>query len=571
MDRNQIAAILSEMAELLQLKGENPFKVRAYENAARAMETLPDDLGTLVARGQLTTIPGIGKNLADHIAELLQTGTLTEYEALKKSIPTGVIEMLGIPGLGPKRVRYLWEERKIRSIGELEMTATRHLLANFPGFGQKMEEKILAGIESIKRFAGKRLYAEAAIEAAAIHEEVRRWPEVIRTEIGGSIRRCKEIIADIDLLVSTKNPKRVMERFVALSRAERVLQHGETKSEVVLTSGIQCDLRAVEDLQYPFALHYFTGSKEHNVAMRTRSKKSGIKMNEYGLFRGASKKTIACRDEAAVFGALGLAFIEPELRENMGEIEAAGEGRLPKLIERRDLKGVMHAHTTHTDGTASIAEMAEATKRRDYSYLLVTDHSQAVTVAQGLKPRAVPFQHQEIDALNEKRKGFRVLKGIEVDILADGSLDFDDELLATFDIVIAAIHSRFGMPEKEMTARIIRAISNPNVDILAHPTGRLLLAREPYAVDLGAVIDAAAAHGAAIEINAHPQRLDLDWRWCKVAKERGVKLAICPDAHSPEGLDDIVYGINVARKGWLEKANVLNCLSADQLVAHFRR
>lgn len=570
MDRNQVAAVLAEIAKLLELTGENPFKVRAYESAARALETLTEDLGALVRDGRLTEIKGIGKNLADHIAELVRTGTLKEYERLKASIPPGVVQMLSISGLGPKRVRYLWEERKIRSIGELEMAAARHLLAGFPGFGEKMEEKILAGIESIKRFAGKRLYAEAVLEAFAVHDEVRRWPEVIRSEVCGSVRRRKEVIADIDVLVATRDPARVMERFVALPEAARVLQHGETKSEILLQSGIQCDLRAVEDAQYPFALHYFTGSKEHNVAMRQRARKRGIKMNEYGLFKGTSKRTIPCRDEAAVFAALGLPFIEPELRENMGEIEAAEQGRLPGLIERGDLKGVLHVHTSHTDGTASIAEMAQAAKGRGYAYLLVTDHSQAVTVAHGLKPSAVPFQHEEIDELNATLKGFRVLKGIEVDILADGALDFDDELLAAFEVVIAAVHSRFGMGEAEMTARIIRAVANPHVDILAHPTGRLLLAREPYAVDLKAVIDAAAEHGTAIEINAHPQRLDLDWRWCKAAKERGVKFAIGPDAHSPEGLDDVLYGINVARKGWLERKDVLNCLTADKLVAHFR-
>jgi DNA polymerase (family 10) len=349
-----------------------------------------------------------------------------------------------------------------------------------------------------------------------------------------------------------------------------VVQQGETKSEVVLASGIQCDLRAVGDAQYPFALHYFTGSKEHNVAMRALAKAKGLKLNEYGLFKGDAKKSIACRDEAALFKALGLDFIPPELREDAGEIEAASKHALPKLVELSDLKGIVHAHSTYTDGTASIARMAEAARDLGFSYLAMADHSRAVRVAGGMTPDVVAKQHREIDALNRKMKGFRVLKGIECDILADGSLDFDDALLATFDVVIAAVHSSFGLPEKEQTARIAKALANPHVDILAHPTGRLLLARDGYAVDLARVIDAAAKHGKAIEINCHPQRLDLDWRFCRRAKERGVPLCIGPDAHSTEELAHVAYGVGIARKGWLEKKDVLNCLSADAFLKRLR-
>lgn len=570
MDKHQVAQVLSEIAKLLELKGENPFKVRAYENAARIVEGLTEDIQTLIEKGGLTQIKGIGKNLADHIAEIVRTGRLKEYERLRKSVPEGVIDMLAIPGLGPKRVRFLWEEEKVKSVAELESRCKGHKIAGLPGFGAKTEEKILAGIASLKRFAGQHLYSEARDFADEILRQVRRWPEVIRCEVAGSVRRRKELVKDIDILAATARPEKVMGRFVSLDQVGDVVQHGKTKSEVILKSGIQCDLRAITDEQYPFALHYFTGSKDHNVAVRTIAKKAGIKMNEYGMFKGSSKKSIPCKCEKDVFGALGLAYIEPELRENMGEIEAAAKSKLPRLIEESDVKGVAHAHSTYTDGRNTIAEMAGATRKLGYQYIVIADHSQAVTVAGGMKPADVVRQHREIDRLNEKLRGFRILKGIEVDILADGKLDYADDLLAAFDVVIAAIHSRFGMGEKEMTDRIIKGISNLQVDAFSHPSGRLLLVREPYKVDLKKVIDAAAKYRVAMEINAHPQRLDLDWRWCKHAKERGVKFLICPDAHSADGLKDVVYGVGIARKGWLEKGDILNCLTADQLVKYFK-
>lgn len=570
MDKRQVADVLREMAMLLELMGENPFKVRAYENAARTVEGLSQDISYLIAEGRLTEIKGIGKNLADHIAEIVQTGKLKEHEKLRASIPQGVIEMLAIPGLGPKRVRFIWEEMKTKTVGELELLCKRHRLSIQPGFGEKMEEKILTGIESVKSFAGQSLFSDAYAAASAVLSEIRKWPEVIRSEVAGSIRRRKELIRDIDILVSTDHPDRVMERFVALPLVKDIVQEGHTKSEVRLASGIQCDLRAVSDEEYPFALYYFTGSKEHNVAVRTLAKKAGIKMNEYGMFREGSRKTLACRDEAQIFKTLGLASIEPELREDLGEIEAAAKGRLPRLLVAKDILGAMHCHTSYSDGSDPVEKMAMAAKSRGYSYIVIADHSKSSTIARGLKPPDVRRQMEEIDCINGKIRGIRIVRGIEVDILPDGSLDFDDGLLSSLDIVIAAVHSMFGMAKEEMTKRIIRAISNPHVDILAHPTGRLLLAREPYAVDLKAVIDAAAEFGKAIEINAHPQRLDLDWRWLRYAKEKGVKFAICPDAHSPASLDDTAFGVGIARKGWVEKGDVLNCLTADELIRHFK-
>lgn len=566
MDRNQVAQILAETAALLELTGANAFKVRAYENAARAVEGLADDVAERARAGTLTEIKGIGKNIAAHIAELVAHGRFEEYEELRKAVPAGVLEMLAIPGLGPKKVHHLWRGMELTTIAQLEKACRSGRVADEEGFGKRSAEKILEGIETIKRFAGRFLYAEAAAIAEEVHAAIAAWPEVIRSEVAGSVRRRKELVKDIDILVATDDAKAVMEHFVALPQVLRVVEHGRTKSEVLLAGGIQCDLRTTADAEYPFALHHFTGSKEHNIALRSLAKKRKIKVSEYGLFKGTSKKTIPCADEAALFGVFDLDYIEPELREDMGELEAAAEHRLPTLVERRDLKGVLHAHSTYTDGRASIAEMAEGARERGFSYLVLADHSQAVTVAGGMKPATVKKQHKEIDALNEKLRNFRVIKGIEVDILPDGSLDYDDEVMACFEFVIAAIHSRFGMSEEEMTARIITGISHPSVDLLAHPTGRLLLERDPYRVDLARVIDACVEQGTAIEINAHPRRLDLDWRWCKHAKESGVRLAICPDAHDPAGFDDVALGLGIARKGWLEKGDLLNCRSAEQLL-----
>ncbi len=571
MDNHQIANILEETAVLLELMGENAFKVRAYHNAARIVESLHDDIAQLIERDELVKLKGIGRALADHIAEIARSGSIKEYDKLRASVPEDVIKMLSIPGVGPKKTRYLWKERGIKSIGELEILCRRHLLAGDPGFGEKTEEKILAGIDMLKSFAGSCRLDEALGAALDVHKEVSRWPDVIRSEIGGSIRRCKEIIHDIDILVSTEKPEKIMERFIAMPQVERVIQHGSKKSEVMLKSGIQCDLRAVSDEEYPFALHYFTGSKEHNVEMRGRAKAKGYKLNEYGLFKGASNKSVSCADETALFKKLGLEFIPPELRENMGEIEAAAKGALPRLIERKDVMGVPHVHSTYTDGKAGIAEMADAASSLGYKYIVIADHSQAVRIAGGMKPADVRHQHKEIDALNRKLKGFRVVKGVELDILSDGALDFDDELLSSFEIVMAAIHSGFGMPEAEMTERIVRGIANPFVKVLAHPTGRLLLTREPYAVDLRRVIAAAVKYDVALEINAHPMRLDLDWRWCKYAKEQGAKMIIGPDAHSTEEIRHVEFGIWVARKGWLTKRDVLNNLNAEDLVRYFHK
>jgi len=569
LDKHQVASVLAEMAAIFEIKGENPFKIRAYQNAARILDGLSDDLETLIQKNELTNIKGIGSHLADHIAELVSTGKLKEYEKLRQSVPAGIFEMLKIPGVGPKKVKALWEKLGITNVGELEYACNENRLVDLDGFGEKTQQKILQGISYIKRFEDKHLFSTAYAAAQEIFMIVAANKGVIRAEIAGSLRRRKELIRDIDILAASEKAAPLMDLFVSLPQVDTITAKGETKSAVVLKSGIAADLRVVSDREFPFALHYFTGSKEHNVAMRSLAKKDSIKMNEYGLFKG--ERLIACKDEEEIFKKLGLVFIPPELREDQGEIEAASKGKLPKLVEFSDIKGVFHCHSNWSDGTATIEAMAAAAKKLGYSYIGMADHSQSAAYAGGLKPSEVKEQISEIDSLNRRLKGIAILKGIEADILPDGSLDYTDNILSMFDFVIISIHSKFNMKEAEMTKRIIKGMSNRYASILGHPTGRLLLAREGYPVNMHDVIDAAAKHRVAIEINAHPQRLDLDWRYGKYAKSKGVKVVIAPDAHGPEGLLDMAYGIGIARKGWLEKSDILNCLSAEEMMRYFKK
>jgi len=571
MEKKQIAEILREMAVLMELKGENPFKVRAYENASRIIEGLSEDLTELVQTGRILSIKGIGSGIAEKIQKLIETGHLPEYEELKQAIPEGLIEMLKIQGMGPKKIKAVWEKLGITTVGELEYACRENRLVDLPGFGRKTQEKILQGIEMLKKFKERHLISEALAEAEILYEAIRDFPGVIRSQIAGSLRRWKETIKDIDILVSAEDKDRmaIMNHFTALPTVETVTAKGETKSSVVLKSGINADLRIVSDAQFPYALHHFTGSKEHNIAMREYANSLGLKMNEYGLFRG--QENIPCRDEAEIFHALGMDFIPPEMRENFGEIEAALAHQIPRLIEMDDLRGMIHVHSNYSDGVNSIEDLARACQQMGFEYLVLCDHSKATYYANGLDEERVKQQHAEIDAVNARLDGFRILKGTECDILPDGSLDYSDDVLATFDIVIVSIHSRFNMTEAEATERLIRAMENPYVTILGHPTGRLLLGRDGYPVDLVRVIDAAAELGVAIELNANPHRLDLDWRYCKYAREKGVKIAIGPDAHRIEGLADVRYGVGVARKGWLRKEDVLNTFSAEELLAFARK
>ncbi|OXT09129.1 histidinol-phosphatase [Thermoanaerobacterium thermosaccharolyticum] len=563
MDKKTVIDILNEIGLLLELKGENPFKSRAYYNAARTIEVLDDDIEKLIKEDRLKDIKGIGDALNKKLTELVTTGRLEYYDNLKASIPEGLIEMLKIPGLGPKKIKTLYDKLDIKTVGELEYACIENRLVELPGFGEKTQKKILEGIQFIKQFNGKHLFMDAYLEASSLKQYLMDSGLTIRCEIAGSLRRRKEIVKDIDILATCDNPEKLMDVFTKYEGIMDIVAKGETKTSIILKSGINVDLRVVKDEEYPYALHHFTGSKEHNTAMRHMARQMGIKMNEYGLFKG--DLLIKCRDEEEIFNNLNLSYIPPELRENMGEIEAAEKGLLPVLIEEKDIKGVFHVHTIYSDGANTLSEMVNAARDRGYKIIGITDHSKSAFYANGLKEEDILRQLDEIDELNHKYADIKILKGIESDILRDGSLDYDEDILKRFDFVIASVHSSFKMSKDDMTKRIINAIKNKYTKIIGHLTGRLLLARDGYDIDIYKIIDVSAEYGKIIEINASPYRLDIDWRYIKYAKEKGVKFAICPDAHRIEGLDDIKYGIGIARKGWLEAKDVINTYDFDEL------
>ncbi len=566
MDKKQVAAILDEMGTLFELKGENPFKCRAFHNAARIVEALTQDLGGLVDAGSIREVKGIGERLAAIITDLMKNGKSEEYEKLKASLPEGLLQMVRIPGLGPKRIKLLYEKLKIKSIPELKEACEQHRLAKLDGFGEKTEENILKGIELVTKSSDKHLFPRAWESAEKIFTVIRKMKEVNRCEVAGSLRRRKEIIGDIDIVVSAeeKHRKKIFDLFVSHPEVQNVIARGDTKSSVVLKAGINCDVRIVKDAEYPFALNYFTGSKEHNVEMRSRARTYGLSLNEYGFSRveGEARKRVKsiprCKDEAEIYASLDLAYVPPELRENMGEIEAAEKEQLPKLIEEEDVRGTFHCHTNYSDGANTLEEMAEAAKQMGWVYLGIADHSKVAAYAGGLSESKVKEQLKEIDKLNARLKNFRLFSGTEVDILPDGTLDYSDKLLATLDHVVASIHSKFKMTEAEATQRMIKAIKNKHVTMIGHPTGRLLLSREAYPINMVEVINAASDYGKAIEINAHPMRLDLDWRLVKYARQKKVPIFINPDAHNTDGLRDVFYGVGIARKGWLEAKDVVN-------------
>jgi DNA polymerase (family 10) len=567
MDKNQVAAVLDEIGTLLEIQGENPFRCQAYHNAARVIEQLEMDLGDVVRSGKLSEIRGIGETLRDKITALVTTGHLPFFEDLRAKTPPGLLDMLRIQGMGPKKVKALYDLLQVDDLDKLKAACEAGQVAKLKGFGEKTQQKILEGIAFLSQTAQRVRIDQALPLAFKLLEDLRDAPGIIRMELCGSLRRRKETIKDVDLLISSDDPGPIMERFVHLPGVQQIIGHGDTKSSTIVggPGGVvmNADLRIVTDKQFPFALHYFTGSKEHNVAMRQLAITRRLKLNEYEL--AGDGKSIACKDEAALYKALSLEYVEPELREHTGELEAAAEGKLPTLVEADDVQGVFHCHTTYSDGRNSIEEMAEAAKKLGLKYLGLADHSQSLTVANGLSPQRVRKQQVEIDEVNKRLKGIKLFKGIECDILADGSLDYDDELLATFDYVVASVHSYFKQTREEMTARIIKALRHPAVTMLGHATGRLLLRREGYQVDLEAVLKAAAESGTMVEINAHPERLDLDWIHCKRAKQLGVKLVINPDAHSTGELALYRYGVDVARRGWLEKEDVFNTKSAAQV------
>lgn len=565
---DDIAEIFENIARFLALKGENPFKIRAYQNGARAVEMFAGNLREAAEKDELGGVDGIGKALAEKIKELVTTGHLEFYEQLREEFPAGILEMFELPGLGEKKIKALYEQLKVTGIPKLEEACRKGLVAALPGFGEKTAQKLLAAIEQRKSTADLFRLGDVAAEANAIHAALRDHPAVAQASPAGSFRRRKEIVHDLDFVVSTKQPADVGNFFATFPQVASVIAQGPTKVSVRLKSGVPCDLRLVPDADFGFALAYFTGSKEHNIVLRSRAQERGWTLNEYRLAATTDDAEAIPKiaDERELYRALGYDFIPPELRENSGEFEAAQAHTLPKLVELEQLRGTFHNHTTESDGRDSLRAMADAARELGLQYLGIADHSKSSFQASGLDEKRLARQVKEIAALNaESDSTFRVFSGTECDILKDGTLDFDDDVLATLDYVVASVHASFTLSEADQTKRLIRAMENPHVTMLGHVTGRLLLSRHAYAVDIPAVIDAAAATGTIIELNANPRRLDLDWRWWRRAREKGVLCAINPDAHRTSGLQDLWFGVAAARKGWLTKADVVNCLPLGQI------
>jgi len=552
-----IAAVFDEIADLLEIEGDNPFRIRAYRNGARTLRELGEDVRTLVERGEkITGFPGIGKNLAEKIHEILDTGQCAALQKLRRQLPADLTELLKLPGLGPKRVHALYHELDIHTLEQLERAARDGLIQHLPGFGAKTESHILETVQAHADTARRFKLAVVGRYAEPLLEYLERAPGVKTVTLAGSYRRARETVGDLDILVIARNGSAVIEHFVAYDEVDSVLASGTTRATVMLRNGLQVDLRVVAAVSYGAALYYFTGSRAHNIAVRGIARKHGLKVNEYGVFRG--KKRIAGKTEEEVFAAVGLPWIPPELRENRGEIEAARAGLLPTLVETGDLCGDLHAHSRASDGHESIEVMARAAKERGLQYLAITDHSKRLTVAHGLDSKRVLAQIEAVEAFNAADHGISLLSGIEVDILEDGGLDLPDAVLSRLDVVIGAVHSRFELSRAKQTRRILRAMDNPYFTLLAHPSGRLIDRREPYDVDMTRIIRHARERGCFLELNAHPQRLDLLDTHCQRAREEGVLISINSDAHSPADFDNLRFGVGQARRGWLEKSDVLN-------------
>lgn len=572
MTRDDLAGVLEEIALLLEFKGENPFKIRAYRTGAETVRSHPSDIVALARDGELKGIKGIGDALQQKLHELASTGTLGFHENLKGEFPATIFDLFRIQGLGPKKIKALYESLGVDSVEKLKAAAESGEIEKLAGFGRKSAEKILEAIAFRESNADRFRLGDVAVPVAEILDLLKSHPDTLRAEAAGSYRRAKETVHDVDFLVASSKPEGIIEAFVEAPGVAGVIAKGRTKASVHLENGLQCDLRVVKNEEFACALAYFTGSKEHNVAMRGRALAQGYTLNEYRLAPkegGGKKDPPVFESEQQLHAFLGLDYIEPELRENTGEIEAAEEGDLPDLIEIEHLRGTFHNHTTASDGRATLEEMAAAAIDLGLQYLGIADHSKSSFQANGLDEKRLRVQIGEIAELNRRFRDegttFRLLAGSEVDILKDGSLDFDDELLGELDYVVASVHNAMTLSEDEMTERLIKAVSHPAVTMLGHLSGRLLLEREPYAVDTAAVIDACAEHGTVIELNANPWRLDMDWRWWKLAKEKGVKCAINPDAHRVEQLDYLWFGTRLARKGWLTRDDVVNTKSLAEV------
>jgi DNA polymerase (family 10) len=564
MKNKELADIFEKMADILEIKGENPFKINAYRKASRILGDLTRDIEEIAGTGKLRDVPGIGQGLAEKIEEYLKTGKMTKFEEVKKGVPDELIAIMNIPGMGPKTLALLHKEKRIGSLSQLETALEDGSLIGLPGIGEKKVENMKRGIQLLKQSKGRMNLGVAFPIAKRIVETLRAETGSGKIEWAGSLRRMRENIGDIDILATGGDKGKIVQAFTHLPEVKEVLASGETKASIIVEGGVQIDLRVVEEDSYGAALQYFTGSKGHNVHLRGVARVQGIKLNEYGVFKG--EKRIGGKDEKDVYHALKIPWIEPELREDRGEIEAAQEGRLPKLLQESEIKGDLHVHSRYSDGTSSIEEIADAAQKRGYHYVAICDHSKSLKIAHGLDESRLIRQIEEIDRINETLKGFQILKGSEVDILSDGRLDFSEKILEKLDLVIASIHSGFKQDKDKMTKRIIRAIENPMLDIFAHPSGRLLGARDPYEVEIAEVMEAARRHGKALEINAYFERLDLDDLHCRKAKEMGVRLSIGTDSHRLDQMWMMSLGVAVARRGWLERTDVLNTLSLKEIL-----
>jgi DNA polymerase (family 10) len=580
MTKDQIVEILTEIATLLELKGENPFKSRAYQNAARALQNSTIPLEKIFSPDSTECLKGIGDKIHAKISELLTTGRLAYYDDLKASIPAGLVAMLAIPGLGPKKIKAINDKLGVDTLEKLEQACRDGKVAQLDGFGEKTQANILQGMAFRRQYASRHLLGDAIAVAEPILDNLRSHPDVVRCSTAGSLRRSRETIGDIDLLASSRQPAEVIDFFTAQPGILSVSAKGETKASVILAGGIQADLRVVSDAEFPFALAYFTGGKEHNIVMRQRAIQRGLRLNEYGLFKSDvetrdPKLLVKCRTEEEIFEKLGLEYIEPEMREDSGEFAAAEKHELPRLLEWTQLKGSLHNHSNWSDGRVSLEEIAAYMQELGLEYWAITDHSKSSFQANGLEPDRLLQQIKDIEALNRKfaaeGSDFRLLTGCEVDILSEGKLDFENDLLAQLEVVVASVHQGFTQSEAEMTKRLISVAENPFVHMLGHMTGRLLLEREPFKVNQTAVIDACAATGTWIELNASPRRFDMDWRLWHYAKDKGVKCVINCDAHRNEHAGFLRLGAGIARKGWLEKKDVINTLPLPALQKELKR
>ncbi len=570
---SEVAGIFSRIADLLEIKGENPFRIRAYRNAARTIGGMSKSAADLLEQGKdLKDLPGIGWDLADKVKTIVETGTHPLLRELEKELPPELPDLMKIQGMGPNKVKVLFEKLGVKSVKDLKKAAEKKKIQELHGFGETTEKKILEELGRVEdqiEGRGRTKLAVAEQIAGPLVDYLKKEEGVNKLEVAGSYRRRKETVGDLDILATCKKDCRLMDRFVNYDEVEEILARGKTKSSVVLRSGIQVDLRVVPQVSFGAALHYFTGSKEHNIAVRKMGVKKSLKINEYGVFKG--KKRIAGKTEKEVYRQVGLPYIEPELRENRGEFEAAKKNSLPRLIVLDKIKGDLHVHTKATDGHYSLEEMSDAARARGYEYMAITDHSRHVTVARGMDVKRLRKQIENIDKLNQKSKGIVILKSIELDILEDGSLDLPDEVLEELDLVICSIHYKFNLSRDKQTERILRAMDNPHFNILSHPTGRLINERRPYEISMERVMEAAREKGCYLELNAHPDRLDLNDNDCKMAKDMGVKLAIGTDAHRIDDLDLMRFGIGQARRGWLEAEDILNTRSWKELKKLLKR